>query len=293
MLRKSLLTALFLIIGYEVLMRSVDAWWSTGQNAPQSSVVRAHDFIYATKTYDNIMVGSSIGNRITSKVPADSLPESFYNLSFGGQSIFDGLQILKNMGYQPKRIFIEMNVLMRNEDPDLQASLFSPVMYPVKKVMHSWRERNQPMGVLARLPLALDGNPDLQPAAPVTGLERTEESYQTMLDVQLEAQKNAYPEGYVKDQLKKLKTFVEFFQQQGVQIIFFEVPVDPKLCVMGAPVQLRTMIKAAFEPLGCKFVDMPDCAGYFTTDGTHLEKISVYKYLRYFQDELKRQGILG
>jgi hypothetical protein len=292
MLKKSLLTALFLLVGYEFLMRSVNAWWSTGQNAPQSSVVRAHDFIYATKHYDNIMVGSSIGNRITSKVPADSLPESFYNLSFGGQSIFDGLIILKNMNYKPERIFIEMNVLMRSEDPDLQSSLFSPIMYPVKRYMHSWRERNQPLGVVARLPLALDGNPDLQPAAPITGLERTEESYRTMLKVQIESQDEAFPDGYVTNQIDKLKGLVKYFQDQGVEIIFFEVPVDPELCQQAAPVQLRTRIKEAFAPMGCKFIDMPDCDGYFTTDGTHLEKISVYKYLRYFRNELQRQNIL-
>jgi hypothetical protein len=292
MLKKSLLTALLLLVGYELLIRSVDTWWSTGQNAPQSSVVRAHDFIYAQKTYDNIMVGSSIGNRITSKVPADSLPESFYNLSFGGQSIFDGLLILKNMGYQPKRIFIEMNVLMRSEDPDLQASLFSPIMYPAKRVLHSLRERNQPLGVLARLPLALDGNPDLQPAAPITGLERSEESYKTMLNVQIENQSNAYPDGYVTNQINKLKDFVRYFQQQGTEIVFFEVPVDPKLCGLAGPVQLRTRIKEAFLPMGCQFIDMPPCDDYFTTDGTHLEKISVYKYLRYFQSELHRQGIM-
>jgi hypothetical protein len=292
MLKKSLLTTLFLLVGYEFLMRTVDAWWSTGQNAPQSSVVRAHDFIYASKSYDNIMVGSSIGNRITSKIPADSLPESFYNLSFGGQSLFDGLLILKNTNYKPKRIFIEMNILMRNEDPELQSSLFSPIMYPVKRVMHSWRERNQPVGVLARLPLALDGNPDLQPAAPITGLERTEKSYQTMVKVQKEAQSNPYPDGYVTDQVNKLSGFVKYFQDQGVQVIFFEVPIDPQLCNLPAPEQIRTRIKEAFKPMGCLFIDKPDCDDYFTTDGTHLEKISVYKYLRYFKAELKRQDIL-
>ncbi|TDB65262.1 hypothetical protein [Arundinibacter roseus] len=292
MLKKSLLTALLLLIGYEVLMRSVDAWWSTGQNAPQSSVVRAHNFIYSPQTYDHIMVGSSIGNRITSKVPADSLPDSFYNLSFGGQSIFDGLLILQNMDYKPKVLFIEMNVLMRNADPELQASLFSPIMYPVKRVMHSWRERNQPLGVLARLPLAFDGNPDLQPAGVITGLERSEDAYKTMLGVQMENQQNAYPENYVTDQITKLKPFVEYFQNIGTTVVFFEVPVDPKICELAAPVQLRTKIKEAFLPLNCKFIDMPACDDYLTTDGTHLEKISVYKYLQYFRSEAKRQNIL-
>ncbi|GAB2800557.1 hypothetical protein GCM10027275_53250 [Rhabdobacter roseus] len=292
MLKKSLLTALVLLVGYELLMRRVDAWWSTGQNAPQSSVVRAHDFIYATEPYDNIMVGSSIGNRITSKVPKDSLPPSFYNLSFGGQSIFDGMLILQNMGYRPKRLFVEMNVLMRNEDKDLQASLFSPVMYPLKRVLYSLRERNQPMGVLARLPLALDGNPDLRPAPPVTGLERAEESYQAMRDIQVTNQSNPLPDYAIDDQIEKLKGFADYFRKQGTQVIFFEVPVDPALCNVAQPVQLRTKIKAALEPLGYPIIEMPPCDDYFTTDGTHLEKISVYKYLRYFQSELKRQGIM-
>lgn len=292
MLKKSLLTTLFLIVGYEVAIRSIDTWWSTGQNAPQSSVVRAHDFMFATRAYDNIMVGSSIGNRITSKVPSDSLPQSFYNLSFGGQSIFDGLLILKNMGYKPKRLFIEINVLMRNEDPELQTALFSKIMYPVKKMMHSWRERNQPIGVFARLPVLFQGNPELQAAAPLTGLERSEETHTAMLAIQKEILSNPYPDGSVKDQINKLKQFVNYFKNQGVQIVFFEVPVDPETCYLGAPTQIRNRVKEAFEPMGCLFIDMPDCSDYFTTDGTHLEKISVYKYLRYFQSELKSQNIM-
>ncbi len=292
MLKKSVLTALFLFIGYEFAIRSIDTWWSTGQNAPQSSVVRAHDFMYASRSYDNIMVGSSIGNRITSKVPIDSLPESFYNLSFGGQSIFDGLLILQNMGYKPKRLFIEINVLMRNEDADLQASLFSPIMYPVKKVMHSWRERNQPIGVLARIPVLLNGNPDLQAAAPISGLERSEDTHKAMLAIQKEGLKNPLPEEAVLGQINKLKEFVKYFKDQGVQVVLFEVPVDPETCNLGTPTQIRTLVKEAFEPMQCPIIEMPDCAEYFTTDGTHLEKISVYKYLRYFQSELKRQNIM-
>lgn len=292
MLKKSLLTAFALLIAYELLVRSVDFWWSTGQNTQQSSVVRAHNFMFATEHFSNVMVGSSIGNRITSGVPDDSLPEHFYNLSFGGQSIFDGLLIMKNMNYSPEIIYIEINTILRNEDPNLQASLFSPVLYPLKQRIFSLRERNQPIGVLTRIPTIKNGKPSEQKGPPSVHLERNANTYNTMLQIEIRNKKDSIDRSIIDGQVQKLQSFVSYFQKKGTKIIFFEVPVDPAVCDLALPSQIRHAIKATFQPQGCYFIPMPDCAGYLTTDGTHLEKVSVYHYLHHFRNELKHQQLL-
>ncbi len=292
MLKKSLLTTLVLLVGYEILVRSTDFWWSTGQNTQQSSVVRAHNFMFAEDHFTNVMVGSSIGNRITSGVPTDSLPKGFYNLSFGGQSIFDGLLIIKNLDYSPDVVYIEVNTLLRNEDPNLQSSLFSPVLYPLKKALASLRERNQPIGVLARIPTISNGKPDKQKGSPPVYIERNDHTYKTMLEIEIRHKKDSISPASMADRISKLQSFVDYLKKKNVKIVFFEVPVDPAVCNLALPRQIRNAVKDAFLPQGCYFIDMPDCSGYLTTDATHLEKVSVYHYLNYFRSELKRQAIL-
>ncbi len=292
MLKKSLLTALALLIMYEIVVRSVDFWWSTGQNTQQSSVVRAHNFMFAPEHYAQVMVGSSIGNRITSGVPDDSLPDYFYNLSFGGQSIFDGLLILKNMDYTPEVVYIEINTLLRNEDPNLQSSLFSPILYPLKQKIFSLREKNQPVGVIARLPTARNGKPGERKGPPPVYTERNDNIYRTMLEIEIRHKKDSISPDILSGQIRKLQSCVGFLRVKGTKIVFFEVPVDPALCGLALPVQVRTAVEKAFRPQGCYFIPMPDCADYLTTDGTHLEKVSVYHYLHYFRRQLKTQAIL-
>ncbi|MCE7061526.1 hypothetical protein [Dyadobacter sp. CY343] len=291
MIKYSLLTFLLLFIGYEIIVRSTDIYWTIGQNQWQSNIMRANTLIYDGGRYDNIMVGSSISSKLSAKISRDSLPESFYNLSFDGQSSFDGLRILENLNYKPKRLFIEMNIISREEDKSFTGALFSPVLFPAKKYLKSLRENYQPVEVIARMKNRRKMHPDSLAKEPVAKFVRDESTFQHFLKVRAQDNKQLLTAEKVRTQIGRLKEIVSRFQQKGVQVIFFEVPVDPLVCDLPLPVQIRSALEEKFEPMGCKFIRIPDCGGYYTSDVTHLERGSVYRYLRYFRNELDRQHI--
>lgn len=286
MIKRSILAAFFLLATYEIIIRTNNIWWTIGQNQWQGNVIRASDFIYSDDHYENVMVGSSIANRLSARIVQDSLPNSFYNLSFDGQSALDGLMILKKLNYFPQRLFIEVNILNRSEDKTFYQALFSPVMFPIKKHMMSFREKYQPVEVISRLASGKQINPETLAREPIGPFSRDEKSYRNLLNVRIAQNSELIPAEELSLQIRKIQALVTYFQQNGVKVIFFEVPVDPLMCNLSRPMQLRQACKTAFAPMGCHFIDIPDCGPYYTTDATHLHRGSVYKYLNYFRSEL-------
>lgn len=284
MVRKALITTLVLLVTYECFIRSNDISWTVGQNQWQANIIRANDLLYSDKTYTNIMVGSSISGRITARTEKDSLPSDFYSLAFDGQSSLDGLMILQSLDYVPKRVFIESNYLARKEEENLREALFSPVMYPMKKYLKSLRDRYQPVEVVSRL---LTGK-RIPKAKLATELVRNEKAYQMAIKFQVVEKQRMAEEKLLSRQIETMQKIVKDFQEKGTEVIFFEVPVDPVICGLARPVQIRMAVEKAFIPMKCKFIKMPDCGGYYTTDGIHLADVSIYKYLHYFRDELSR-----
>lgn len=291
MLLRSLLFCLALLVGYELLVRTIDAWWATGQNNLQNNIVRAQEYMYNAFPSQNIMVGSSLSARLSREVPDDSLPPHFTNLSFNGQSLYDGLEIVKAQSLLPKRLYIEANLFMRNEDPKLLNYLFSPIMYPLRRWVHAFRDRNQPIGILARLPLAVKGNPRFI-HYPSANDNRDERTYQIMLTEKVANNSKSIDSLALVRQSNKLGEYITYFQQKEVEVIFFVMPVD---CTLEKTKSARQIVEAVRQLAGqyhCLLIEAPPCGQYVTADGNHLQPASVFRFLRYFRHELARRNAL-
>lgn len=114
-----------------------------------------------------------------------------------------------------------------------------------------------------------------------------------MLAVQIEKNKEPLNDSLLQIQVQKLKELVVYFQQRGSHVTLFTMPVDGALCVSQRNVQLRTVVERTFEPLHCDIIGLPNCDDYITTDGTHLDVPSVYKYLHYFRNAIKSDSLAG
>jgi hypothetical protein len=246
MIKTSLLTVFGLLICYEMVIRSTDVWWTIGQNQWQANVIRANKFIYSDSQIDNVMVGSSISSKLGVKISRDSLPAGFYNLSFDGLSSMDGLLILQKLNYSPQRIFIESNMLMRGEDKNFQATLFSPILFSMKKFGKSLRENNQPVEVLSRMFTARKMHPDSVSQEPIADFTRDEATYRSMLGIKINSSSKRLPETQVRAQIQRLKRMVGQFQERGVQVIFLRFPwirpyvVCLVLCKLGKQLRRRS-----------------------------------------------------
>ena len=107
MIKKSIILCISLFLIYTLFIYFLaPKWWTASQHQWQENIVKAQQFSYNKETFQNIIVGSSLSSRLI----MDSIPET-YNLSFAGQSIFDGLNIVCNSNKSIKNVFIEINLL--------------------------------------------------------------------------------------------------------------------------------------------------------------------------------------
>jgi hypothetical protein len=280
---------------YTILLMQVPMIPKVIQHQWQDNIVKAQTLLYnESDTIRNIVVGSSLSGRLV----MDSIPD-FYNLSFSGQSIFDGLNLLRHKKELPENIFIEMNVVTRRESEDFKTTLFSPVPYTLRKYIVSLRDDRQPLAIignclkklldrLSRLARALFG---VKTGIMVEAKEENKFSkndlFQKMLDLQVKSYSEKPDEDFLNKQIHLLKDHVLFLRENKCQVIFFEMPVDPVLTQLPLAKNIRNEFHKHFPKTEFSYIEMPDCLEYPTGDGVHLLNDAAIKYTSYFRATAK------
>jgi hypothetical protein len=125
MIKKSLITALVLLIAHAFISRALRDQVPAGQDQWQRNLIKAQRFIYQPElSAQDVIVGSSLSCRLVQT----NLP-GIYVLAFSGLAIFDGLEIVSRLDTPPRNIHVEMNFVLREPDDSFTSSLYSPILY--------------------------------------------------------------------------------------------------------------------------------------------------------------------
>jgi len=282
MIKKAIITAIIFLVLHAIIVLVNPV--SNVQYTLQENTVKAQTFIY-DENAQNVIVGSSLSNRLI----MDSLPE-FYNLSFAGLSVFDGLYLMSFHEKKPKNIFIEMNVIQRVEDENFLTYVNSPILGPLKKQVPSLRDGYQPVGILGEnLIRSIKGESnqnDLQQNKAEGG--QTDNSvFNRLLDHEIKQYSETLDKEFMTERFEQLKTALDKLKANGINILFFEMPVNAKLCDLPRPRIIREFFLTYFPANEYQYITIPDCHDYKTTDGVHLAGEEALKYTKYFKDQAK------
>ncbi|MEI9919260.1 MAG: hypothetical protein WDO14_10730 [Bacteroidota bacterium] len=284
MIKKALLVTVVLLIAQSLFFMTIAKRSKITRHQWQYNNLIAQNFLYGADTFQNVIVGSSLSQRL----PEAELPE-FYNLSFAGLSCLDGLELLTYKAYLPRRVFIETNFFTRPKDESFTETLEAPLLFYPRKYVPGLREGRQPMDWVAialdrvcdRINIALR-DPNVQVSidtSSATAKRRFDAGFNVLVD--------RYSKPPVRDILDKtsseLKTYVDKLTAKGVEVIFFELPVNPKLCNAPFATSTRQAIESMFPADHYKIIGMPDCSAYHTSDGIHLTENEVPAYIKYFR----------
>ena len=280
MIKKTLIVFSIIFGGYTALM-VLKPNLNASQHQWQENQIKAENYIYGNSSKLNkVIVGSSLSCRLVMQ----ELP-GFYNLALNGQSIFDGLDIIKQKSTLPKTVFIETNVIWRPERKDFANDLFSPITYYSKKYIPSLRNNKQPLALTRNYYNKISGfisrktgaNP-IPAKAPVNHLFG-----KTLEDNKLRYTKFS-PED-LEEQFTVLKADIEYLKQKGTQVIFYEMPVNPQ--IKNAPLAqlIRKKLAAYFPESEYSYIKLPANSAVVTTDGLHLDPKEAMVYTNYFKEE--------
>ncbi|HEX5001147.1 MAG TPA: hypothetical protein VFW78_01515 [Bacteroidia bacterium] len=244
----------------------------------QINSVKAQQFIYYAKD-ENVIVGSSLSARLA----MDSLP-GFYNLSFSGLGVSDGLNILMANNRHPRNLLVEMNYIFRPQSETFLSYINSPVLSLLKRHITSMQDRFQPIGTVGETIIRyLKGNDAMK-------LEFADKADTTAVLRRLENQvelSSEVPDGqFLNERFTYLKQKIAELEAEGVHVIFFEMPVHPTLCNSPRAKVVRYLFFRHFPPQQYQYIDLPDCNGYLTTDGLHLSVKEAVSYTSYMKKKM-------
>ncbi|MBC7888295.1 MAG: hypothetical protein H7Z13_10410 [Ferruginibacter sp.] len=292
MIKRIFVFAAVLFIVYSLFVIAVaPKWWTASQHQWQANVINAQKFIYDdSDSLNHVLIGSSL----TTRLVMDSLPKT-YNLSFSGQGIYDGLNILAHKAKIPENIFIEMNLALREESKDFTSGLHTPILYYPKKMLVSLREDKQPIGVAGAQisnkitdPAILNVKTFFHLAAPntVPEKEHKNELFNTMLQDQVKNYSELPEQELITQSFTTLKNYITELENKGGKIIFFEMPVNYQLNQLPKAKLIRATFYKYFPTPKYTYIPIPDGVKYQTTDGVHLGRAEALEYTSYLKSKL-------
>jgi hypothetical protein len=283
MIKKSLFAALMFLILHALVVHFSGI--GNSQHIWQDNINKAQRYIYSKDTLMDVIVGSSLSNRLI----MDSLP-GLYNLSLQGQNVYDGLAIIFRKEQLPKTIYLEMNIVLGKENKTFTSSLFSPILYNIRKYFPSLRDEYQPVGQLGRVVMNSIGkiNPDskILKSPPVS-----EEVFNKIINLKCQDY-SVVPEAEVLENRSAiLKEYVSVLENRGTEVIFFEMPVNEKLARLPMPCKIRETFNSTFPPEKYKYIQLPDYKDYRTRDGEHLSPEEALLYTCYFRSKITESNL--
>lgn len=298
MVKKTLLTFVIIITIYILFIKYIsDPNKYISEHQWQDNQIIAQDFLYTNiDSIDKIIVGSSLAFRLNAKYI-----QNFYNLSYGGLGVFDGLNTLSKKKFYPHFLFIEMNYIDRVPNIEFNSSIDNPMMNMLRGNFVAFRDGKQPMSYLAyplgqklslyTLYILQTGIHKIHPDTESSLEEKDKSSLMETEILPIQIENYSKEPLNIDNTMKKLKEYISDFEKHGTTIVFFEMPVQYQLCNLPRSKSIRSAFYKNFPKDKYTYIDAPDMKEYETTDGIHLDYFYAEKYTIYFTKELERKGI--
>jgi hypothetical protein len=270
MIKKALFTTLVLLVLYSVATQFINKDF-VANNMSERNFIKADQVNYLNLEGKKIIVGSSIAHRLILDGRQD-----FHNLSLEGKSALTSMEILIKQGIKPKMLLMETNVLLPIDNDLVDYStniIFSNLRQNVPILRVECKPSRYIMPIMmnqGKLGKVYEGLNEIVKAT----LPASKQASQT----QEVAQTVMMP----KVNLPDLKRQLAYFEKQGTQIVFFDMPAG----CHESHAYLAKLIRENFPHI--PFLPTINCADFPTSDATHLTKESAQKYTQYWLKEVEK-----
>lgn len=256
------------------------------QSDAQENVAKAQEFLLGTHARPYVVVGSSLGARLTE----ERLGSDFYNLAFSGGSLFTGLELIFHRPGATKIVFIETNMILRGEDQAVLANALRPVVSELRHYLPALRERCQPANFVAGKvgeKIVAGAISPLQWVNSRVHSSNSSSPPSNLFASLLADQQRIYsvvpnPER-LSAQISKLKSRANELEARGIRCVFVEMPTDASLTELPLAATVRTALFDAFPPARYHWIRPHEGRRYATTDGCHLTGEEAFEFANRLQ----------
>jgi hypothetical protein len=283
MIKRIILLFLVLFGIYELLLR-LNPTWSISQNQNQDNFVKAERYLFEERRAQSITI---VGTSLSARLVMDSLP-SCYNLSFGGMSLQDGLQIINHGTHRPQVLLLETNFYYKNGSTDFLGSVLNPVNLFLKKHIQAFRADKQPIALLTdKIKRIIKGNKGNKSNS-TERVQTNHAPFQERVFQDFIKEYSSSPDtALIETHLLQLKQKLVLLEKGGTRIIFFEMPLNPILQQSVRCRYVSKKIQEYFSPTHYTYLPKKDWQ-FETTDGIHLKTDEATAFTCFLKDYLTK-----
>lgn len=281
LLAKSLALAFLIIVTYSLILMGLNPKITKFQNQWVANYARAESYLYRQSPPRAIIVGSSMA----ANLKEEKLDSYIHNLSFAGGSALTGLKIIKKCSNIPDIICVETNIIEGASNEEMINSLFTPVLWRIKKHLVALRYTYEPMNIFITFMTNKYGKKH-------TGQNKekpNEDILKRELARHLERE-NSVDGLATSKEIAELKGLIEYFYCKGTKVVFFQMPVHPQIASSKRYKERKAILRRMFKGENIKWMENPTDADtkFETADGIHLMPESALSYSIEFNNIIKK-----
>ncbi len=285
---RPLLIFIFLMTLYQTLIYGQILPSSEGLSIQQSNRIKAEQYVYQNPAnYQMVMTGSSRA----AKIEATYFNYKVANLAMRGGSTQTGLAIIQKNKSHPPVVLAEINGTILNQtDQKLLDSLYHPFLYLVRSTLSMFRQEYQPVSVFIQVlrnwlsekkGLTAEKMELQQIANPNIVNQRVQISLQERINPLSEDQQQK-----IRQAAESIKQQIRQLNQQGVKVVLFDVPGDPRVDQSVQVQQERQLIRELFPRSEFDWLPEAPAKDWQTTDGVHLIRSEAKDYAVFIEKNL-------
>lgn len=253
-------------------------------------MIKAERYVYSSTPSEVVLVGSSIAARINPKYVGTHVS----NLAMAGISSQTGLDIVQQVAKKPPLVMIEINdTIQRELDQEFIEHLYHPLFHRLRSYLTIFRQEYQPVSVFidllksrknqGRTDEEIDSQEMITPELREKIIARHIAAQSQPLDEQSRAK--------ITEQAGLIQAQIEQIEQEGVKVLLFDLPGEPRVKNTQQQQQIETLVKELFPPERFAWMPAPSQKDWVTTDGIHLVNSDAKEYASFIQQQLAKLNL--
>ena len=237
----------------------------------------AERHVYRDERPPVVIVGSSMAARLE----AAMVHPQAYNLSFSSAGSSTGLEILVQRGDVPEVILVETNSIELALQSEMLESLFTPVLWQVKRYLRFLQYQFQPGNILMSLVKSRFGNSQAEKALakPDSTVYEREKQRQILV--------NHNTTGLENTDFEPLQRTLSNLVSRGSRVIFFDMPVAAEIATSPRYTMRRAIRESLFADYAYIGIAEAELDQFATTDGRHLTVQGASAFARVLSSRLQ------
>lgn len=284
---------------YNVLIVTKIVKSSNGLNFWQNNTVRLQRYAYSDLSNSNIVV---VGSSLTANLPIYDISSSVINLGMSAGCAQTGIEAVERKFTKPALLLIETNeTINRKVDKQMINSIYNPFLYKIRLYLPMFREEYKPvsyisprffyllnklmtLGGLMNKPkeIKAEFNFDKKSTDPLIN-EAVEKNKKPLLESQ---------KAVLRQETEYLKFKLLKIRKNGVRVVLFDIPRDPRLEATVAEKQKKALMKEIFPVKDFEWLPEPPPRDWKTLDGVHLVGSDAKDYVDFLKNQLVTKKII-